>query len=34
MAGRVFDHLVVNDRVERAVDEILRILTAPDPPER
>jgi guanylate kinase len=34
MAGREFDHLVVNDRVERAVDEILRILTAPDPPER
>ncbi len=34
MAGRVFDHLVVNDRVERAVDEILRILTVPNKPER
>ena len=34
MAGRVFDHLVVNDQVERAVGEILRILTAPDQPER
>jgi hypothetical protein len=34
MAGRVFDHLVVNDQVERAVGEILRILMASDQPER